>query len=265
MYQRLARRQFLCGIAASAAAAVLAACGGSKATETPKPAATSAASTPASAASTSGTASPVGSPTVSPSAPTATAASTVAPTGTVTVGASTPAVAASTNGTAAPAVTVLPANLTGKLTLYTSAVQTDVDGLKAAFNKKYPNVAVTIYRDGTEKVIAKLRAEQDAKSIQADVLLIADAPTMETLKADIVPPAVQIALRQRLRQAVRGRGGILHRHEDHQQRHRHQHDRESAEARDMEGPAQAGLQGQTRLAQPAVFRRGGAQLRRLPQ
>ena len=183
MYQRLARRQFLCGIAASAAAAVLAACGGSKATETPKPVATSGASTPASAASTSGTAVPVGSPTVSSSAPTATAASTAVPTGTVTVGASTPAVAASTNGTAAPAVTVLPANLTGKLTLYTSAVQTDADGLKAAFNKKYPNVAVTIYRDGTEKVIAKLHAEQDAKSIQADVLLIADAPTMETLKA----------------------------------------------------------------------------------
>ena len=184
MYQRLARRQFLCGIAASAAAAVLAACGGSKATETPKPAATTAASTPASAASTSGTAVPVGSPTVPPSAPAATAASTVAPAATVTVGASTPAVAAATNGTAAPAGSAAaPANLTGKLTLYTSSVQADVDGLKAAFNKKYPNVAVTIYRDGTEKVIAKLRAEQDAKSIQADVLLIADAPTMETLKA----------------------------------------------------------------------------------
>jgi iron(III) transport system substrate-binding protein len=163
MYQRLARRQFLCGIAASAAA-VLAACGGSKATETPKPAPTSAAST---------------------SVPTATAANTVAPTGTVTVGASTPAVAVSTNGTAAPAgnAAAVLSNLSAKLTLYTSAVQTDADGLKAAFNKKYPNVAVTIYRDGTEKVIAKLHAEQDAKSIQADVLLIADAPTMETLKA----------------------------------------------------------------------------------
>ncbi len=183
MYQRLARRQFLCGAAASAAAAVLAACGGSKATETPKAAPTSGASTPSGAASTSGTAAPAVSTAVTPSVATATAASTVAPTGTVTAGASTPAVAASTNGTAAPAVTVLPANLTGKLTLYTSAVQTDADGLKAAFNKKYPNVAVTIYRDGTEKVIAKLHAEQDAKSIQADVLLIADAPTMETLKA----------------------------------------------------------------------------------
>ena len=185
MEQRLSRRVFLNGIAASASAAVLAACGGSKATETPKPAATTAASTPASAASTNGTAVPVSSPTALPSIPTATAAVTAAPGVTVTTGASTPAIAASTNGTAAPVGSALASSLTGKVTLYTSAVQTDADGLKAAFNKKYPNVAVTIYRDGTEKVIAKLRAEQDAKSIQADVLLIADAPTMETLKADM--------------------------------------------------------------------------------
>jgi len=186
MKQRLSRRVFLSGIAASAAAAVLAACGGSKATETPKSAGspTSGASTPAVAASTNGTAVPISSPTVSSSAPTATAAATVAPGVTVTSGASTPAIAASTNGTAAPVGSVAASSLAGKVTLYTSAVQTDVDGLKAAFNKKYPNVAVTIYRDGTEKVIAKLRAEQDAKSVVADVLLIADAPTMENLKAD---------------------------------------------------------------------------------
>jgi len=184
MEQRLSRRLFLSGIAASAAAALLAACGGSKATETPKPAATSGASTPASAASTNGTAVPIGSPTVPPSAPTATAAVTAAPGVTATSGASTPAIAASTNGTAAPIGSVASSSLAGKVTLYTSAVQTDADGLKTAFNKKYPNVAVTIYRDGTEKVIAKLRAEQDAKSVVADVLLIADAPTMENLKAD---------------------------------------------------------------------------------
>ncbi len=186
MDQRLSRRVFLSGIAASAAAAVLAACGGSKATETPKPAGspTSGASTPAIAASTNGTAVPVGSPTAPPSVPTATAAVTAVPGVTVTTGASTPAIAASTSGTAAPVGSAVASTLGGKVTLYTSAVQTDADGLKAAFNKKYPNVAVTIYRDGTEKVIAKLRAEQDAKSIQADVLLIADAPTMENLKAD---------------------------------------------------------------------------------
>ncbi len=186
MKQRLSRRVFLSGIAASAAAAVLAACGGSKATETPKSAGspTSGASTPAVAASTNGTAVPISSPTVSSSAPTATAAATVAAGLTATSGASTPAIAASTNGTAAPVGSVAASSLAGKVTLYTSAVQTDADGLKAAFNKKYPNVAVTIYRDGTEKVIAKLRAEQDAKSVVADVLLIADAPTMENLKAD---------------------------------------------------------------------------------
>ncbi|GEM_PF-65108 len=184
MEQRLSRRIFLNGIAASAAAAVLAACGGSKATETPKPAATSGASTPASAAGTNGTAVPVGSPTAPPSLPTATAVVTAPPGVTVTTGASTPAIAASTNGTAAPVGSALSSSLAGKVTLYTSALQPDADGLKAAFNKKYPNVAVTIYRDGTEKVIAKLRAEQEAKSVVADVLLIADAPTMENLKAD---------------------------------------------------------------------------------
>lgn len=173
MDRRLTRRIFLSGLAASVAAALLAACGGSKATDTPK-AATSPASTPGGAASTSGTAVPVGRSTA-PSAPTATAANTIAPTGTVTAGASTPVL---------PGATTASSTLAGKLTLYTSAVQTDADGLKAAFNKKYPNIAMTIYRDGTEKVIAKLRAEQEAKSINADVLLIADAPTMENLKVD---------------------------------------------------------------------------------
>lgn len=184
MVQRLSRRVFLGGSAGSAVAAILAACGGAKATETPRAVATSAASTPATAASTSGTAVAVA-PTATSGAA-VTAASTVVPAGTVTGAASTPAVAASTSGTAAAAGSSVAAasNLSGKVTLYTSSVQADVDGLKAAFNKKYPNIAVTIYRDGTEKVIAKLRAEQEAKSVQADILLIADAPTMENLKAD---------------------------------------------------------------------------------
>lgn len=176
MEQRLSRRAMLSGIAGSAAAMILAACGGSNATETPKPVATTTTA--------SGVTTPAGAPT---SAPPATAASTVAPAATTASGAaSAPTPTAAISGTVAPAGSSVAAatNLSGKLTLYTSAVQTDVDGLKAAFNKKYPNIAVTIYRDGTEKVIAKLRAEQDAKSIQADVLLIADAPTMENLKAD---------------------------------------------------------------------------------
>lgn len=63
--RRLTRRGFLGGIAASAAAAILAACGSSKATEAPKVTAgaatapVSAASTPATVAATNGTAAPV--------------------------------------------------------------------------------------------------------------------------------------------------------------------------------------------------------------
>lgn len=66
--RRLTRRGFLGGIAASAAVAILAACGGSKATEAPKATAAgaaattspvSAASTPATVAATNGTAAPV--------------------------------------------------------------------------------------------------------------------------------------------------------------------------------------------------------------
>ena len=45
-HHRLTRRGFLGGVAASAAAAILAACGGSKATDTPKPA-TGATAAPA--------------------------------------------------------------------------------------------------------------------------------------------------------------------------------------------------------------------------
>jgi len=63
--RQLTRRGFLGGIAASAAAAILAACGSSKATEAPKVTAgaatapVSAASTPATVAATNGTAAPV--------------------------------------------------------------------------------------------------------------------------------------------------------------------------------------------------------------
>ncbi len=53
--RRLTRRGFLGGIAASAAAAILAACGGSKATEAPKATAAGAAATTAGSAATSST------------------------------------------------------------------------------------------------------------------------------------------------------------------------------------------------------------------
>ncbi len=236
MTARLTRRALIGGIAGSAAAAILAACGETAATTVPTAAATvaaaaatrpattaatvaapaAAASTPAVAASTSGTAAPASSsPTVAATtaattapatAPTVaatvapTAASTAAPAATTAAttaaGAGTPGVAATTANTpaAAPAATtgtsgmtaatMVNPNLAGRLTVYTSQVQADIDALKAAFNRVYPRVEVSVYRDGTERVIARLRTEAEARAVAADVVFIADAPTMEIFKAD---------------------------------------------------------------------------------
>jgi iron(III) transport system substrate-binding protein len=72
--------------------------------------------------------------------------------------------------------------VTGKLSFYTSQLDEDATKLVAAFNKKYPDVKVETYRSGTEEVVAKVQAENQAGKIQADVLLLADAVTFEGLK-----------------------------------------------------------------------------------
>lgn len=74
--------------------------------------------------------------------------------------------------------------VSGDLTLYTSEPEEDIQKLIEAFNKKCPDVNVNVYRSGTEEVISKLQAEQQAGSPQADVLLAADAATFETLKSE---------------------------------------------------------------------------------
>lgn len=72
--------------------------------------------------------------------------------------------------------------VSGTLSFYTSQPEEDVTKLLAAFNKQYPSVKVETYRSGTEEVIAKVQAENQAGKIQADVLLVADAVTFEGLK-----------------------------------------------------------------------------------
>jgi iron(III) transport system substrate-binding protein len=72
----------------------------------------------------------------------------------------------------------------GKLVLYTSQPNQDAQQTIDAFKAKYPNVDVTFVRDGTPRIVAKLRAEMLAGQAQADVLLIADAVTMEDLKRE---------------------------------------------------------------------------------
>lgn len=70
----------------------------------------------------------------------------------------------------------------GKLVLYTSQPNTDAQQTIDAFKAKHPDVDISFVRDGTPKIIAKLQAEITAGAPQADVLLIADSVTMESLK-----------------------------------------------------------------------------------
>src|SRR3990170_2366714 len=72
----------------------------------------------------------------------------------------------------------------GKLILYTSQPNTDAQQTADAFMAKNPGITVEWVRDGTPKIMAKLRAEIEAGQPQPDVLLIADVVTMEGLKKE---------------------------------------------------------------------------------
>jgi iron(III) transport system substrate-binding protein len=74
--------------------------------------------------------------------------------------------------------------VSGRLVLYTSQPNTDAQQTVHAFRAKHPAVDVSFVRDGTPRILAKLRAEFEAGQPQADVLLIADSVTMEGLKAE---------------------------------------------------------------------------------
>ena len=50
------------------------------------------------------------------------------------------------------------------------------------FNEKWPDIQVDVFRSGTEEVVSKVLAEKEAGSVLADVLLVADDVTFETLK-----------------------------------------------------------------------------------
>lgn len=70
------------------------------------------------------------------------------------------------------------------LTLYTSQPEADAAKTVDAFKKVHPDIDVNIYRSGTSDILTKLAAEFAANSPQPDVLLIADAVSMELLKKD---------------------------------------------------------------------------------
>ncbi|MFC0407796.1 ABC transporter substrate-binding protein [Roseomonas elaeocarpi] len=77
-----------------------------------------------------------------------------------------------------------PAAVSGKLTLYTSQLEADAAQTVEAFRKRYPNVQVDWLRGGTNDIMPRLRAEIASGTPRADVLLLADALTMESLAAE---------------------------------------------------------------------------------
>lgn len=75
-------------------------------------------------------------------------------------------------------------DLKGEIEFYTSQPDEDAAKLVEAYNSLYPEVQVNIFRSGTEEVMSKLKAEKEAGKVAADVLLLADAVTFESLKEE---------------------------------------------------------------------------------
>jgi iron(III) transport system substrate-binding protein len=75
-------------------------------------------------------------------------------------------------------------SISGKLVLYTSQPDRDAQQTIAGFRRLHPGVEVEVFRSGTTEVMAKLAAEFAAGQARPDLLFIADAASMEMLKAD---------------------------------------------------------------------------------
>ena len=73
--------------------------------------------------------------------------------------------------------------------IYTSAEDAFISEVCAMFNEKYPEANAQYYRSGTEEVVSKIMAEKMTNSLQADLIMVSDAPTFESLKAnDLLQP-----------------------------------------------------------------------------
>ena len=70
------------------------------------------------------------------------------------------------------------------LLLYTSQPPHDAELLISAFEKANPNIHAHFVRDGTTQLMSRLQAEFTAGAPRPDVLLIADAMSMQALKEE---------------------------------------------------------------------------------
>lgn len=70
------------------------------------------------------------------------------------------------------------------ITVYTSEPEEKVDEINAAFEAANPDIKVSVYRAGTGDLNARIAAEKQSGTIEADVLWAADAATFESYKAE---------------------------------------------------------------------------------
>lgn len=70
----------------------------------------------------------------------------------------------------------------GKLMIYTSIYPDIIQSVKPALKKAFPGVEIEWFQAGTEKVMAKVAGEIEAKKIQADLLMVADPSYYLTLQ-----------------------------------------------------------------------------------
>jgi iron(III) transport system substrate-binding protein len=70
----------------------------------------------------------------------------------------------------------------GTVMIYTSIYPDIIELIKPALKKQFPDLEVQWFQAGTEKVMAKVAGEIEAKKVQADLIMVADPSYYLTLK-----------------------------------------------------------------------------------
>lgn len=68
------------------------------------------------------------------------------------------------------------------ITVYTSVPQDLIDEFKSAYEDANPDKTVEVFRAASGELLSKLRTENEADSVEADVVWVADFQSAETLK-----------------------------------------------------------------------------------
>jgi iron(III) transport system substrate-binding protein len=85
-------------------------------------------------------------------------------------------------GSSKPAETPKNQGPKGTVMIYTSIYPDIIELVKPALKKQFPDLDIQWFQAGTEKVMAKVAGEIEAKKIQADLLMVADPSYYITLR-----------------------------------------------------------------------------------